>query len=225
VIHRCRLHWLLLVASLACGRSQRTTLLHPDAGVKDDPSNAPAVPFDAGSIGDASVELVDAGNDDRDAGRSDAGDASTNALPGLLDGQCVEGTLEEQCPGERCPARADALASQQASGASIVVQRPCRGDDGRAFVSVGSSFGTSSGTLIYDAETDVLVSVYGISDFPEYCDNRSIDVFYGPIIPDCKFEYPDATIPSICYEFRRFDTSDGGLVELPTPDECVFVEE
>jgi hypothetical protein len=214
-----RLDGVLLLAALACGREQHTSLFPPDAGASDGTGGGPAA-LDDGGVSDASVFEGAA----RDGGAGDAGDAGDAGGPlPPLDGRCVEGTLADFCVNDRCPSRQDALARLRADGAAFVVQRPCRGEDGTAFVSVGSSFLTNSGTYIYDAQSGELVSVYVLVDVYELCDERATDAFYGPVIPDCMFDGP-VSVPSICYDYGGTNVTDAGLGR-PTPDECVFVEE
>jgi hypothetical protein len=212
--------WVLPLALLACGREQHTSILPPDAGAAGGDAGAPAV-LDDGGVADASVSDGDTRDGGTDAG--DDGDAAPDGPLPSLDGRCVEGTLDDYCGGESsCPSRQTVLARFVATGASLVVQRPCQSETGGDLISVGYSFLNNAGVRIYDAQSGELVSVYLLDDVADHCDNRAADAFYGDLLPDCMFESP-GDIPSICYEYRGA-SADGGLGQ-PTPDECVFVEE
>ena len=202
-----------LLTTLACSRRHETFLIR-DAG----PGSAPARPGPQTSDPDASIDDTTPDGGARDAGDAAAGDAGRPPIP--AQGACTEGTLEDFCASELdCPRLENAL--EELSGAPILVRRACAAPDGTPLISVGSSYLNHSGAFIYDAASEALVAVYENSDVPDFCDQRSSDVFHGPLLPDCAFRAPDV-VPDACAAFFGM-LRDGGTA--PTPEACIFIEE
>jgi hypothetical protein len=203
----------VLLTTLACARRHETVLVR-DAG----PGSGPAKPAPPNERRDASIDAETLDGGAPDSGETDAGDAGPPRLP--AQGGCTEGTVQGFCVSELdCPRLENAL--EELSGAPLVVQRPCAAPDGTPLISVGSSYLNHSGAFIYDAASEALVAVYENSDVSEFCEQRSSDVFYGPLLPDCAFRAPE-NVPDACAEFFGM-LQDGGTA--PTPDECIFIEE
>ena len=202
-----------LLTTLACARRHETFVVR-DAG----PGGDPAHPDPGSDERDASIDDATPDAGARDAGVTDAGDAGRPRVP--PEGGCTEGTLANFCVSELdCPRLENAL--EELSGAPIVVRRSCAAPDGTPLISVGSSYLNHSGAFIYDAASEALVAVYENSDVPEFCEQRSSDVFYGPLLPDCAFRAPE-NVPDTCAQFFGM-LQDGGTA--PTPEECIFIQE
>ncbi|HKO94708.1 MAG TPA: hypothetical protein VJU61_26315 [Polyangiaceae bacterium] len=181
----------LAFAFVACGSKDETSV-QPGAGSGGG----------SGSSGGGGSGAADPGPGGS-GGSTELGDASVDATPDATNqtGPCVDGTLEEYCSENSCPAFADVWQSLRRESPPIprtIVQRPCVAADGSPRVAVSAEFGILVNTYIYAAETLVSVQLY--SDVPEFCEatGSSAIAYYGEVSTDCQSGFQSGFLPEAC---------------------------
>jgi hypothetical protein len=184
-LHALRRHscWLLLggLVLAACTEGRDETRGHPPSGGG---TSGAAGATGGGEAGNGGSGDGGTGSELRDAGVDAAPDA---VAPGRT---CP--SLATYCTSaQRCPDLSTVRQVLRQAGSTLIVQRPCRANDGSPRVSVGAtSGGLFASQRLYDPATGALVGAEFVDDVNFSC--------YGDIPRDCEITWPDDSFYAGC---------------------------